>query len=129
MALGIVALGISGLLCSWDVVADYVPGAWDLRLWAAAEVHARPPPRRRACRVGPENTYLAEVAAPVALQHLDGRGLPGAVRPEEREDLTRPDDQVDPAHRLNVPVPFPQPARPDRDITLAIAVRRRARRT
>ena len=52
---------------------------------------------------------------PVALEDLDSRRFPRAVRPEEREDLTLPHGQVDPAHRLKVPIPFAQPPDPDRD--------------
>jgi len=60
---------------------------------------------------------------PVALQHLDGRRFPRAVRPEEREDLTLLHGQVDTAHRLNVPIPLAQPPDPDRDPAVAVAAR------
>ena len=38
-------------------------------------------------------------------QHPHGRRLAGAVRPEEAEDLTRRDLEVDAAHRLDVAAP------------------------
>jgi hypothetical protein len=40
-------------------------------------------------RVGAEHADLSGVAAAEALEDLDGRGLAGAVGPEEGEDLTR----------------------------------------
>jgi hypothetical protein len=72
---------------------------------------------------GPEYFHFPGVAAPVALQRLDGGGLPRAVRAEERKDLTRADGQIDPAHGLDVPVQFPQPADPDRSTALTGATR------
>ena len=57
-----------------------------------------------------EHPHLAAVALAVALEDLDRRRLAGAVRAEEPEDLARLDREVDPAHRLEVPVRLPQAA-------------------
>src|SRR5581483_9569491 len=50
----------------------------------------------------------------VALEDLDRRRLARAVRAEEPEDLARLDREVDPAHRLEVPVRLAQAADLDR---------------
>ena len=81
---------------------------WHLR-GLQHHAQARPPVPRRMSRVGAEHSDLARVAAPVALQHLDRRGLPRPVRPQERKDLTCLHSQIDPADRFHVRVPFSQP--------------------
>ena len=61
-----------------------------------------------------EHAHLAAVALAVALEDLDRRRLAGAVRAEEAEDFARLDREVDPAHRLEVPVRLAQAADLDR---------------
>ncbi len=55
-----------------------------------------------------ENGHGAAVTLPVALQDLDGRGLPRAVRAEEPEDLAGGDLEADAAERFHVPVGLAQ---------------------
>jgi len=47
-----------------------------------------------------KHPHLAGGSPAVALEDLDGRRLAGAVGPEEGEDLSAPDAQVDGAHGL-----------------------------
>ena len=61
-----------------------------------------------------EHLDLAAVTLSVALEDLDGRRLAGAVRPEEAEDLTRRNLEVDPAHRLERAVGLAQAPDGDR---------------
>jgi hypothetical protein len=68
-------------------------------------------------RVQAENLDRAAVAGPVALEDLDGRGLPGAVRAEHGEDLPALDVQVDPPDRLHAAVRLRQTAHLDRGPT------------
>ena len=70
--------------------------------------------RRRPLGIGAEHAHLAGVAVAVALEDLDGRRLAGAVRAEQPEDLAFLDREVDPAHRLEVPVGLAQAADLDR---------------
>ena len=57
--------------------------------------------RRAALSAGvvPEDRDLAAVPVPVALEDLDGRGLAGAVGPEQGEDLSDLDLEVETVHR------------------------------
>ena len=52
--------------------------------------------RPRPLGIVSEHAHLAGVALAVALEDLDGRRLAGAVRPEEAEDLSLLDREVDP---------------------------------
>ena len=74
-----------------------------------------PLPVRRAGlpRVDAEHLDVATVALPVALQDLDRRRLPRAVRSEEPEDLARLDVEVDSPDGLVLAVGLAQ--RADRD--------------
>src|SRR4029077_11375671 len=65
---------------------------------------------RRPIGVAAEHTHLAGVALAVPLEDLDGRRLAGAVRPEQPEDLSLLDREIDPADRLEVPVGLAQAA-------------------
>ena len=49
-------------------------------------------------------------------EHAHGRGLAGAVRPEESEDLAGLDAQVDAPHRLDIVVVFDQSLGFDRSV-------------
>jgi hypothetical protein len=60
--------------------------------------------------VEPEDVQIARVGAPVALQDLHERRLPGAVRTEDREHLAAADRQVDAVERLDVAVGLAQRA-------------------
>ena len=64
-------------------------------------------------RVVAEDRDLAGVAAAVALEDLDRRRLPGAVRPEDREHLAGEHLEVDAAQRLEGAVALAQPAHAD----------------
>jgi hypothetical protein len=55
-----------------------------------------------------EDRDLAAVAGPVALEDLDRGRLAGAVRAQQREDLTPVDVQVDPVHGREVGVALPE---------------------
>jgi hypothetical protein len=68
-------------------------------------------------RVKSEHLDRAGVAGPVALEDLDGRGLPGTVRAEDGEDLPALDQQVDPPHRLHAAVRLRQAVHLDRGPT------------
>ena len=70
--------------------------------------------RLHPSRVEAEHLDLARVAAPVALEDLDGRRLAGAVRAEQPEHLAGGDLEVDPAHGLDAAVRLPQAADRDR---------------
>ena len=61
-----------------------------------------------------EHAHLAGVALAVALEDLDGRRLAGAVGPEQPEDLSFLDREVDLPDRLEVPVGLAQAADLDR---------------
>ena len=61
-----------------------------------------------ALRVDSEHLDAAAVSLAVALEDLDGRRLPGAVRAEQPEDLARCDLEVDPPHRLERAVALAQ---------------------
>jgi hypothetical protein len=51
-------------------------------------------------RVVAEDAHVAGISPPVALEDLDGRRLPGAVRAEEREDLAGLHSEGDPVQHL-----------------------------
>ena len=53
--------------------------------------------------VDAEHADLAVVGRSQALEDLDGRGLAGAVRPEQPEDLARRDIEVDAVDRRTSP--------------------------
>ena len=59
-----------------------------------------PPRRPGVLRIFTEDSHFAAATAPVTLEDLNRGGLPGTVRPQEREDLATNDPQVDPAHSL-----------------------------
>ena len=61
-----------------------------------------------------EHRDLAGGPLAVPLEDLDGRGLAGAVRPEEREDLAVLDRQVDALDGLELAVRLAQPFDDDR---------------
>ena len=71
------------------------------------------PAERRAPRVLAEHPDVAAGAPAVALEDLDGGGLPGAVGAQEGDDLAPPDVEVDAAHRLQRAVGHAQPAHAD----------------
>jgi hypothetical protein len=55
-----------------------------------------------ACRgCIPEHRHLAAVRLGQAKDHVDGRRLAGAVRPEERDNVARGDAEVDAFDRVN----------------------------
>ena len=62
----------------------------------------------------PEHRHLAAVARAVPLEDLHGRGLAGAVGPEQPEHLAAPHLDVDPAHGLVLAVALAQVAHLDR---------------
>ncbi len=49
-------------------------------------------------RVQPQDGEPAAVGAPQSFETLDGRGLAGAVRADDAEDLVLPDVEADPVH-------------------------------
>ena len=51
-----------------------------------------------------------------AEDHVDGRGLTGAVRPEEGDDLAGPDFQVDAPDRVDGAEVLPQTGRRDGEV-------------
>ena len=51
-------------------------------------------------RIGAEDGHVAVAAVAIALEDLDGRGLPRAVRAEQAEDLAAADLEGDAAQRL-----------------------------
>jgi len=51
---------------------------------------------------------------PVALEDLDGRRLPGAVRAEEAEHLAAPHIEIDAAHSLTIAIRHAQSGDVDR---------------
>ena len=53
-----------------------------------------------AAGVEPEHLGVTAVTRPVALEDLDRRRLPGAVRPEQRDDLARLDLEGDTSQRV-----------------------------
>src|SRR5262249_28675565 len=53
-----------------------------------------------ARRIVAEDRHVASVPLPVALEDLDGRRLPGAVRPEQTEHLSGRDLEADVSHRF-----------------------------
>ena len=61
-----------------------------------------------------EHADLAGVAGAIPLEDLDRRRLARAVRAEQAEHLALLDLEVDPAHRLQLPVGLPQAADGDR---------------
>src|SRR5581483_774709 len=65
-------------------------------------------------RVVPQHAHVAGVPVAVALEDLDRRRLPGAVRPEQAEHLALVDLEVDAAYRLVLAVRLPQAADLDR---------------
>ena len=67
-----------------------------------------------ALRIVAEHRHLARVARAVALEDLDGRRLPGAVRAEQPEDLALLDLEVDALDRCERAVRLPQAADGDR---------------
>jgi hypothetical protein len=73
-------------------------------------------PERGARMLGIEaqDLDLATVPCAVALEDLDRRRLPGAVRAEQAEDLARIDLEADPAQSLVGPVGLPELADGDR---------------
>ena len=62
----------------------------------------------------PSTSHLAAVPLPVALEDLDGRGLAGAVRAEQPEDLADRHLEVDSTHRLERAVGLAQAPDGDR---------------
>jgi hypothetical protein len=83
-----------------------------------------------APRVDAEHTDVALVARAVALEDLDRRRLPRAVRPEQTEDLPRVHVEVDPPDRLDAVVGLDEAADHDRAVDAAHTgnVLRRGRR-
>ena len=65
---------------------------------------------------GIESQHLGPpgVPFPEALQDLQRRGFPGAVRPQQREDLAQADGEADPAQRGHRAVVLSQPVHYDR---------------
>ena len=61
-------------------------------------------------RVVAEDAHLAGVVVAVAFEDLDGRGLAGAVRPEQAEDLAGAHGEVDALEGLEVAVGLAQAA-------------------
>src|SRR4029453_6809262 len=55
-------------------------------------------------RVVPQYRHVPRRAIPIPLEDLDRGGLAGAVRPEQGEDLTGLDGQVDPGNGLDISV-------------------------
>jgi hypothetical protein len=68
----------------------------------------------RPLRIGPEHPHFAGAALPVADEDLDRGRFPGAVRPEQTENLARAELEVDPADSLDAVVRLPQPFHFDR---------------
>ena len=64
------------------------------------DADARAPVARRAGGIGAEHRHGASVAASVALEDLDRRRLAGAVRAEQREDLSLADLEAHASQRL-----------------------------
>src|SRR6202011_4961906 len=54
-----------------------------------------------ARRIHPEHADFAPGALPIALENLDGRGLAGAVGPEQTEDLPYPHLEAHATHSLD----------------------------
>ena len=69
-----------------------------------------PPLPIRGAGVRAEHPHLTRVACAMALEDLDGGGLPGAVGPEDRDDLAVRDVQVDVADGGQPAVGLAQPA-------------------
>jgi len=67
-----------------------------------------PPPLVAPGRVDAEHADLAGRAHPEPLQDLDGGGLAGAVRPEQRDHLAAADVEVDPGEHVPRPVAHAQ---------------------
>ena len=86
-------------------------------------LEADPDPRLQLVGAGgdvdAEDHRLTAIGAAEALQDLDRRGLAGAVRPQQAEDLAAGDVEVDAVHRDEVAVVLDQAAdaddRPRRD--------------
>ncbi len=83
---------------------------------AGLEHQPDPRPERRTVppRVEAEDPDLAGVGPAVALDDLDRRRLPGAVRPEQRDDRPRRDIEVEPGDRGPAAVALVQAANGDR---------------
>ncbi len=76
-----------------------------------------------------EHADVALGSRPEAFEDLDGRRLPGAVRPEEGEDLAALDLEVDARDRFELAVSLVQPFDGDDRIrahTVSIGARRAA---
>src|SRR5262249_45826938 len=73
--------------------------------------------QRLARRIEPEHAHLAAGNFGQAEQHQDGRGLAGAVRPEQTEDLTAPDRERDVVDGDGLPVGLGEAARLDDDVS------------
>jgi hypothetical protein len=69
-----------------------------------------PPPLVAQGRVDAEHAHLPGRAHPEALQDLDGGGLAGAVRSQQRDDLAAVDAEVDPLEHVPRPVAHVQAA-------------------
>src|SRR6185369_6977849 len=72
-----------------------------------------PPVEPGGLRIGAEHLYLAGIASAVALEDLDRRRLAGAVRPQQAEDLSRAELEVDAFQRFEVAVRLRQAANAD----------------
>ena len=78
--------------------ADRRPDASRTRRWSAPAARGRsssaPPGSRARCRARPTST-VPRRRRDDAADDVDERRLPGAVRPEQREDLALPDLEID----------------------------------
>ena len=61
-------------------------------------------------RVEAKNVNRPSIGPPQPLQALDGRGLTGAVRPDQPEDLAPPDLEIDTVDRDEFTVGLAEPS-------------------
>ncbi len=71
---------------------------------------------RRAGSRWPRSSTVPAVGRDHAEQHQQGRGLAGAVRPEQRDPLPGRDGEVDPGDGLSPPERLHQPLRSDDEL-------------
>src|ERR1019366_4558297 len=91
--------------------------------WPAGRCRCGPSAACATARIHAQDADIASVTAPVSLEDLDGGGLAGSVRAEQREHLAFPNRQVNPADGLRAGVGLDQP--PDIDRQDAFRVRLR----